>query len=167
LLPTLKDDGLGYSNQHGPTHKTLDPLQNDLDIAIQAVDAQRGSLLEELGRARDAVETIMTIVETVAEVWFTLLYEIFLLNDVSFSEVHPFAKLASLAVTAAFNVSRWFMNADRRSVVDLALPTQHLQKEEENDNNFIDLAHDMNRTLSFVAIVEDRAKIEQAALHQC
>jgi hypothetical protein len=40
-------------------------------------DAQRGSLLEELGRARDAVETIVKIVETVAEVsFFTLFFEV-------------------------------------------------------------------------------------------
>jgi len=67
-------------------------------------------------------------------------------------------------VTAAFNVSRWFLDADRRSVIDLALATQHLQKEEENDNNLIDLAHDMNRTLSFVTIAEGRAKIEKLKL---
>jgi hypothetical protein len=64
-------------------------------------------------------------------------------------------------VTAAFDVSRWFMNADRRFVIDLALATQHLQKDEENDQNLTDLAHDMNRTLSFVTIVEGRAKIEK------
>jgi hypothetical protein len=78
--------------------------------------------------------------------------------------VHPFAKLASLAVTAAFNVRRWFMNADRRFVIDLALTAQHLQKEEENDQNLIDLAHDMNHALSFVTIVEGRAKIVKLKL---
>jgi hypothetical protein len=44
------------------------------------------------------------------------------------------------------------------------LHTQHLQKEEENDNSLIDLAHDMTCTLSFVAVVEDRAKIEKLKL---
>jgi len=53
---------------------------------MQVVDAQRGSLLEELGRARDAVETIVTIVETVAEAsFFTLFFEMPSSSDVSFS----------------------------------------------------------------------------------
>jgi len=56
------------------------------------------------------------------------------------------------------------MNADRQFITDLVLATQHLQKEEENDNNLIDLAHDMNRTLSFVTIAEGRAKIEKLKL---
>ena len=48
--------------------------QADLDVAVKVADAQRGSLLEELGRARNAVETILTLVETIADVSvFTLL----------------------------------------------------------------------------------------------
>jgi len=53
------------------------------------------------------------------------------------------------------------MNAGCQFVTDHSFVTQHLQKEEESDNNLIDLAHDMSRTLSFVVIVEDRAKIEK------
>jgi hypothetical protein len=53
------------------------------------------------------------------------------------------------------------MNADR---IDLAPPTQHLQKDEENDQNLVDLAHDMNHALSFVTIVEGRAKVEKLKL---
>jgi hypothetical protein len=56
------------------------------------------------------------------------------------------------------------MNLGSQFITDLPTLTQHLQKDEENDNNLIDLAHDMNRTLSYVTIVEDRAKIENLKL---
>lgn len=56
------------------------------------------------------------------------------------------------------------MNAGCQLITDYSLITQHLQKEEESDNKLVDLAHDMSRTLSFVVIVEDRAKIEKLKL---
>jgi hypothetical protein len=46
-------------------------------------------------------------------------------------------------------------------VTVFVLVTQHLRNEEQNDNNLVDLAHDMNHTLSFVAVVEGRETIEK------
>jgi hypothetical protein len=74
------------SNQGVSTQNAPGPPQAVLDVAAQVADAQRGSLLEELGWARDAVEAIVTIVETVAEAsFFTLFFEMPSSNDVSFS----------------------------------------------------------------------------------
>lgn len=43
-------------------------LQTDLNIAMKVIKKQKGSLLEELGSARDTVKFVLTIVDTVAEV---------------------------------------------------------------------------------------------------
>lgn len=48
------------------------------------------------------------------------------------------------------------------SIVTAFVPVpQHLRKEEQNDDNLVDLAHNMNHTLTFVALVKDRAEIEK------
>jgi hypothetical protein len=73
-FPPFQDDGPGPSSQVVPTNETENPPQAVLDVAVKLVNAQRGSILEELGLACDAVEIILTIVETVADVSpFTLL----------------------------------------------------------------------------------------------
>jgi hypothetical protein len=42
--------------------------------------------------------------------------------------------------------------------------TQHLKTEEGNDNTLVGLVHDMRCTLSLVAIVKGRARIEELKL---
>jgi len=50
--------------------KDTEAPQSALDVAVQVVEAQKGSLLDELGQARDAVNIIVTIVGTAAEASF-------------------------------------------------------------------------------------------------
>ena len=41
---------------------------------------------------------------------------------------------------------------------------QHLRKEEQNDSNLANLAHNMTYTLSFVTVVRDHARLEKLKL---
>lgn len=67
-----KDEDLsvstGDASGNGDLELDLESPRTDLDTAMKIVERQKGSLLEELGWARDSVKAILTIVDTVAEV---------------------------------------------------------------------------------------------------
>lgn len=57
--------GVGITANVAPECSQIETI---LDEAVQVVDTQPGSLLDGLDGARDAVEKIMSMVETMAEV---------------------------------------------------------------------------------------------------
>jgi hypothetical protein len=66
----LKDMALTAGIASVSANDDSEPPQAALDNAMQVVKDHPGSLLEELGRARDTVEIILNVVVQVAEVSF-------------------------------------------------------------------------------------------------